>query len=194
MGRNDGYIRSKMILRLLIPLLLTVAAGCAKLEEPSKQENVTLGFPDVEIFQASINYTRGEMTRFKVKAPHLSRFEKIDLLLLEGGIEVDMFDSKGEHTGLLTAEKGEVLERKQHLLARGNVVVHADGGIVLYADSLYYNPETERVISDGFVIIVSPDDSLAGYGFSASPNLEDWEIKNTSGTTWRTPPDKGERR
>jgi len=179
---NRGGLTAGIV---IIILCIAIITGCAKLDPETSGLPVEESLPDVELFDASITYTQAGQTQFQVHAPHISQFETTDLLLLQGGIEVDLFNELGQHTALLTAEEGEVLEREQRLLAHGNVVVRADSGMVLYADTLYYDPKARRVKSDGFVIIVTDLDSLSGYGFSASPNLKDWEIKNTSGATWR---------
>jgi len=143
------------------------------------------GFPDQELFQATIRFTLEDRPRLVLIAPHLSRFEAQNLLIVDGGIEADMFDLEGRHAGKLTSDEGEVVEGVNRLIARGHVVVVSDSGTVLRGDEIEYNPDVGRILSDGFVTITSPTDSLSGYGFTAAPDLTDWEIKNTSGATWR---------
>ena len=96
-----------------------------------------------------------------------------------------IFNRQGERTGTLTADEGSVIEPKKSLKAHGNVIVRSETGLVLYADTLYYDPARDRVLSDGFVTMVSQQDSLSGYGFSAAPDLSDWEIRSPSGATRR---------
>ena len=57
--------------------------------------------------------------------------------------------------------------------------------MVLLADELYYEQNIDRVMSDGFVTVITQNDSLSGIGFSSAPDLSDWVVMNTSGTTWR---------
>ena len=166
-------------------LIIFVLIGCSNLEQNDSGESNQDGYPDVELFGGTISFTKEGLQQFLISAPHISRFERSNLMLFEGGLKADLFDKQGVHTAVLTSEAGEVFEKVQRLLARGNVIVRSDSGIVVYADTLYYNPDDKLVKSDGFVIMVSPDDSISGWGFSASPDLGDWEIINTSGTTWR---------
>lgn len=184
MGTDVKRIRQGVIRFTILVSVLTLC-GCAQLEESSSGSSTIEGFPDQELYSATIRFTQAGQPRFNVKAEQILRFEINDLILLRGNVEVDLFNGFGEHTALITADEGDVIEKDKQLIARGNVVVRSDSGMVLYADTLYYNRDVDRVISDGFVIMVSPQDSLAGYGFSAAPNLDDWEIKNTSGATWR---------
>ena len=163
--------------------VLCLLTGCAELEQPGGTSTETL--PDVELFDAEVSVTRGEMPLFTVNAPHISRFEQQQLMLFDGGIKVDFFDNEGNHNAVLTSDEGVVRENTNRLDARGNVVVKSDSGLVLLADSLYYEQDRDRVMSDGFVTVITESDSLSGVGFSSAPDLSDWVIFNSSGTTWR---------
>ncbi len=159
-------------------------SSCSDLEFQKIDKN-TDSPPDVELFGAKIYFSNADKKNFSLHAPHISRFDYSDQLLLDGGIKAQRYNSKGIETDWMTSTSGEVYEREQRIMAYGNVVVKSDSGIVLYADTLIYNPKIDKVISDGFVIIVTPTDSITGYGFSAASDLSNWEIKNTSGVTWR---------
>jgi len=165
-------------------ILIFICAGCSDLELQSVEDGYEKP-PDVELFGAKIYFSNADKIQLSLYAPHISRYENTDQLLLEGGIKAQRFNSAGKETDWLTSLSGEVFEREQRLMAYGNVVVQSDSGIVLYADTLTYDPKIDKVISDGFVIIVTQTDSISGYGFRAASDLSNWEIKNTSGVTWR---------
>lgn len=182
-----NLIITKMILQIVVLLLFGVLSGCSK-----KESNVPVvafeggtGFPDQELFQAVVRLTIEDRPRLTLVAPHMSRFESQSMLIVDGGIRADMFDTFGKHAGVLTSDEGEVVEGSNKLVARGHVIIVSDSGTVLRGDEIQYSPEVGRITSDGFVTITSPTDSLSGYGFTAAPDLTDWEIKNTSGATWR---------
>ncbi len=170
-------------MRPFLLLLVCIITGCTEIETLPEFDAVDL--PDLELFDAEVRISRASNTIFTVKAQHISKIEKLDVLILDGGVQVDFFDSEGGHTATMTSRQGEVLNREKLMKAIGNVVVKSDSGMVLLTEELYFDQESERVLSDQFVTIITDTDSLSGYGFSAAPNLEDWVIKNTSGTTWR---------
>ena len=143
------------------------------------------GLPDLELFKARVRVSREGLPRFTVRSAHIARIESHSMMLLDGGVEVDFYDGKGRHSAILTADEGEVLEKENRLYARGNVTVHSDSGMVLLARELYWDQQKGRVFSDGFVTVVTLTDSLSGYGFSSAPDLSDWVIQRSSGTTWR---------
>ena len=168
----------------LFSIFIWTFSGCSVNDiSQNKQDNT--GFPDAVLYEAIVTYTNANLKKFDVSAPEIQRFDTNDLLMLNGGIKVNFYDSFGRHSGILTADSGEVVESKQHLLARGNVIVHSDSGYSLYSDTLFYDPTAKQIRSDGFVTIIGPADSLSGYGFQASPDLSDWEIRNSGGVTRR---------
>lgn len=191
MGLGCQNIYRRVIVRITqlmwLAAILTIGSGCNRQENqlPVTTAGGEVGFPDQEMFQPVIRLTIDDKPRLTLVAKHLSRFEAQSLLLLDGGIKADVYDLDGKHKALLTAREGEVIEGVNSLLARGNVVVTSDSGIVLRGEEIRFDPAFGRIVSDGFVTITSPTDSLAGYGFNAAPDLTDWEIKNTSGATWR---------
>jgi len=163
---------------------LCLLTGCAELEQPPGAAS-TGTQPELELFGAEVRMTRGEKLLFTIHAPHISRFEPQQLMIFDGGIKVDFYDSEGKHNAIMTSDKGIVKESANRLDAKGNVIVKSDSGLVLLADSLYYVQDQDRVMSDGFVTVITESDSLSGFGFSSAPDLNDWVIFNSSGTTWR---------
>ena len=184
MGENIIRIR-KGLKYTGILILSLIFAGCVKLDAPTTESASTSGFPDQEFFGANIQISRAGIPRFAISAQYITRFEGIDLLLLKGDVEAHLYDENGFHSGVMTADEGDVIQKDMLMVARGNVIVRSDSGLVLYADTLYYNQDANQVVSNGFVTMVSQYDSLSGRGFSATPNLKNWEIKDTGGTTYR---------
>ena len=179
-------VRSEWKVALLAVAVL-IAAGCAKLEPqiPTTTEGSGAGFADQELFGATIRLTREALPRLTLKTPHLRRFDAQRLMILEDGVEGLFYDNFGNRKATLNSDKGEIVEGSNRLSAKGHVVVVSDSGVTLHAEELHYDQAVGRIESEGFVTVVSQYDSLAGYGFSSAPDLTDWEIKNTSGATWR---------
>lgn len=160
-------------------------AGCQPLAPLKESAGRQLGLPDQELYDATVRYFEAGRIRFTIRAPRIRRFEAGDLMLLDGGVTAEMFDADENRSALLTALEGSVVERDRYLQASGDVVVRSEGGMELRCDTLFYDSQTERVRSDGFVILVSSSDSLTGWGFSAAPDLSDWVIHRVSGETRR---------
>lgn len=181
--RRRSNLSGKTEYMIILSAVIALTTGCADIEPPGTGTGEDL--PDLELFSANVRYNRGEMPMFAIEAPHISRIEKEQIMLLEGGIKVDFFDKDGLHNAVLTSDEGTVREKTNVLTARGNVIVKSDSGLVLLADELFYEQDINRVLSDGFVTVITSNDSISGKGFSAAPDLSDWVIINPSGSTWR---------
>ncbi len=180
MGRSAKTIYRGVVFGLAVFLIWI---GCTTIDEPRTASDEPL--PELELFGATVRYSRGDKPVFTIQAPLISRHEREQKMLFSGGIVVDFFDREGQHNAVLTSDEGDVSEKENRLTARGNVVVRSDSGLVLLTEELYYIQKDDRVISDDFVTVITSNDSLTGVGFSAAPDLSDWVILNTSGTTWR---------
>ena len=170
-------------------LFIGMMIGCVQTEQPPvpMDQSTAERIPDQELYTATVRYDKTGQSRFTLQAARIVRFDALAKIEMDGGIQVDFFDPDGSHSAVLTAQKGEVLERENQMIARENVIVRSDSGFVLRTEYLFYDQLIDRVMSDSFVTITTPQDSLSGHGFNASPNLKDWIIENPSGTTWRRP-------
>ncbi len=187
MGLGVEGVRANLKTEYTLVIISLLLMGCSKSEPPlpTTDAGAGSGFADQELFGAVIRLTQEDLPRLTLRAPHLSRFDDKRLLDLEGGVQADFFDNFGRHRAVLTSETGEIIEGINRLTAKGHVVVKSDSGLVLRSEELHYEEAIGKIQSDGFVTMVSPQDSLSGYGFSSDPDLTNWEIKNSSGATWR---------
>jgi len=170
-----------------LALLTTTMIGCAKLDPPlpTMDDVAGAGYADQELYGAVIRLTQEDRPRMTLKTQRLRRYDAQRLMLLERGVHADFYDNNGLHRAVLTSDEGEIVEGSNRLSAKGHVVVTSDSGMVLKSEELHYDQAVGRIESDGFVTMTTPYDSLSGYGFTSAPDLTDWEIKNTSGATWR---------
>ena len=104
------------------------------------------------------------------------KYEKKDLTHARG-VHVDFFDKEGKHTSIMDADSGVIKERRQEFEALGNVVVVSDGGVKLETESLRWDPQKQRVVTDDFVKITKEGDVVYGYGLEADQKLENLKIK-----------------
>ncbi|MDP8238149.1 MAG: LPS export ABC transporter periplasmic protein LptC [Candidatus Hatepunaea meridiana] len=181
--KENIVTQGSLIHTIAIVVIICLFTGCTKIDTRESIQKESL--PELELFGSTVYVTRGQQSLFNIKAPHISRHESKQLMQFSGGIKVDFFDNDGNHSAVLTADEGDIYERTNRLEARGDVIVKSDSGMVLLADELYYTQDNDRVMSDGFVTVITDNDSLSGQGFSSASDLSDWVILNSSGTTWR---------
>ena len=106
--------------------------------------------------------------------------------MLDSSVTVDFFDSREQHTSVLTSEKAEINQASNDMKAMGNVVAVSDSGITLYSESLTWNSREEKLhTKDNIMVTTLETDTLYGVGFESDSDLKNWKILNPSGVTDR---------
>lgn len=174
----------KAIIIILINLLLS---ACGSEQDKSHDVVSNETFPDQESWDASMVITREGKTVGLLKAGHIKKYSKQNITLLSENIQVDFYNSDGQHTSVLTSEGGKMFDVKQDMIAYDNVVVVSDSGITLYTDTLIWDNKNQKVISEIPVKITTKEnDTFYGDSFISDANLENYELTNPRGKTSKT--------
>lgn len=74
-------------------------------------------------------------------------------------VDLDVFDEQGAVRADLTSVSGELDQRTNHMVARGNVVlvVKGENGRTIYTEELHYDPNQKQIWSDVKIRQVFPD-------------------------------------
>lgn len=174
--------------KLIVYTTLFLALGCSKLAE--EVESPAKGPPGEEtpyqeLWDTETTVTKMGVVQSRVKAHHVALFEEKGITQLDGGIQVDFYDERGNHTSVLMADRGVIFEKIQDMEAIGNVVVVSDSGMTLKTEKLRWNNRSRKIISDEFVTITTEVDTLYGVGFISDESLQNWEIRQPTGVTGR---------
>ena len=114
---------------------------------------------------------------------YVAKYSSQKHTILKDGVKVDFFNEKGEHTSVLTSKEGKVFDDRQDMIAIGDVVVISDNGSHLYSDELIWDNNKQKIISNVPVKITTETDTVFGDTFISDPDLINYEITNTHGTT-----------
>jgi LPS export ABC transporter protein LptC len=93
-------------------------------------------------------------------------------------LTVTFYDREGTVSSVLTAETGEADAKTRHLVARTNVVVETPEGYRLETETLRWDNERERILSDDPVRIRQGRNLYTGVGLVSDPELIEFEILN----------------
>lgn len=178
----------------ILLLLLGTLSGCGTHQEeatgtaPEEQPPVRGQMPDQESWEATIFLTREGRKMAEVWAGYMAVYNSRKRTLLKDSIHVDFFDNQGRHKSVLTAREGMIEHNTRNLVARGNVVVVSDSGIVLETEELKWNNFKQKIISDVEVKFYTPTDTLIGDSFISDADLKNYEIRNARGYSRRRVP------
>jgi len=169
---------------LILLSLLFVFFGCEN-APPEKVLTDSKQYPTQESWNTRLTLTHDGQKTAVMQAMHVRKFSNKKVTLLSDGLTIDFFDKDGRHSSVLTARGGEIKDVQQDMLAYGQVVVTSDSGAVLYSDTLRWDNKAQKIISEIPIKIITKTDTLYGDSFISGPNLENYDITNSRGSSKR---------
>jgi len=173
------------ILILLISLVTILNLSCAK----EKVEPIVVGkisseeIPDQESWNSTVFFSDSGKTRAILYAGNLKVYSKTKETLLDRNIKIDFYNEDGIKTTTLTSKRGRVDERTNNLYAIDSVVAKNDSGVVIRTDEMMWRDKDKKIVSDKFVTIDTPTESIEGYGFESDQHLQNYVIYNITYVT-----------
>jgi LPS export ABC transporter protein LptC len=166
-------IRFKNI--VLITLITLAIFGCSKTEYPREKE-APANIPDASLDDATIILSQDGKQEAVVDAKHIDRWETKDSTEATT-VNIVLFDSVGVEHSTLTAKRGVLRENSAKFTLFGDVVGVSKDSTILKTQSLYWNPETNKITTEDYVEIHRKNgDLIHGYGMVADRDLQNIEI------------------
>lgn len=176
----------KLISFVIILLLIFTAFHCTDFDDKDSADIVVDEFPDQESWNAKMYFTKDGNRRAVLDAGYIAKYNKEKITLLKEGVRVDFYDSDGNHKSILTSLEGKVFDQTQDMVATGNVVVKSDNGNHLYCEELFWDHKNQKIKSNVPVMITTKEDTLYGDSLISDPDLHNYEITNTHGSSQKT--------
>lgn len=150
---------------------------CAREDSVAVDSEKAGKLPDQEIWDFQAKSTVNGKLEALIRAGHMQRYSREDLMLFDSGVQVDFFDEAGEHASVLTSDRGEYNSQTEDVKAIGNVVVVSDSGVTMYTDELFYYRKTDQIISTTNVKVETEEGHiLYGVGFQSDAQMSKWQI------------------
>jgi LPS export ABC transporter protein LptC len=93
------------------------------------------------------------------------------------GMHVDFYNTAGDSIrSTLTAREGEIGDKQEDLVARGQVVVRTASGHTLETEELRWDRAGGKVVSKRFVRLTKGGSVLTGIGIESDPELRSYRI------------------
>lgn len=165
MRRRAGVARAGLVLLLLLAVVGGLGCDEDRTELPPGMEN----FPEQQTTDYHTRHTKGGVPVWELSGNVAERYPGEPTMNLTGVHMV--FFREGARDAVLTSDTGEVDQRTQATVARGNVVVITEEGRKLESEILHWDPERELIHTDAFVRFTDGDQVLTGYGLETDPDL-----------------------
>jgi LPS export ABC transporter protein LptC len=164
--------------------VIIILAGCSGDKvKPSINPSLNDGeIPTQESWDSVVFFSDSGKTKAVLHAGHMRVFEKSMETLLDKNMKLDFYNEEGQKTSTLTAKRGKVNDETKDLFAYDSVVVVSDSGTVINTDELMFRNKDKKIVSDKFVTITSPKETIKGYGFESDQALINYVIFNVTYT------------
>lgn len=171
---------------VLLIIAWMVSISCSDQDQRPPVES-SREFPESELYNSTIILSKEGIRNTVIKARYIAKYkEKKEAFARD--IEADLYDTTGQHTSYLTADSGWINEEAQEMEMMGHVVVINEEGVRLETESLRWDPDINKIVTDDFVRITRGEDILTGYGLRTDQNMENIEIlRNVKGRIKEVP-------
>ncbi len=134
---------------------------------------------DVEII-----YTEEGKVKAKIFAPQVRRNTKENPWTeFNAGLKLLTYNPETSQVeGELTANYGISHEKTELMIVRDNVQVTNVDNERIETEELFWDRKNEKVYTEKFVTITTPDEIIYGNGMDANENFTEWNIRNIKGT------------
>lgn len=98
-----------------------------------------------------------------------------------GRVTAFLFDTAGDTSATIRANRIRYYDRSRQFEARGAVVVDTREGRHLESETLFWNERSRRVRSPGFTRLTTPSEQVQGYDLVADENLDFYTLARVTG-------------
>lgn len=166
-------------------LIWSAFALCACENNIKEVEKVTAEKQHVQVEtsrKVEIVYSDSAILKAKLFSPLLRHFQTSSPYVeMSEGLNVDFYTKEGVIDSRLSAKYGIRYESRKLVELRNNVVVTNAKGERLDTEKLNWDESTQRLYSDKFVKITTPDKVIYGEGFESNQNFSKYKIFKIKG-------------
>lgn len=164
-----------------ISVLCLILNSCDDKFKPSKTDVSLADSPSQESWNSIVSFSDSGFTKAVLSAGHISVYSAKGYTLIDSGASVDFFKN-GEKVSVLTGKNGRINDKTKDIEIYDSVTVVNNEGSELKTQKLLWNNKTQKVSSDVFVSIKTPNEAIEGIGFESDQNLKNYKIYKVTGT------------
>lgn len=171
----------KLFFLIFSGLIICSFISCEDKFKPLQTTESIDDLPSQESWNSTVTFSDSGNVKAVLKAGHILVYSKKGFTLIDSGAVVDFYKD-GEITSTLSGEKGKINDKTKDIEIYDSVHVISKDGSELKTQKLLWTNLTQRVSSDLFVSIKTPNETIEGIGFESDQNLKNYKIFKVSGT------------
>jgi LPS export ABC transporter protein LptC len=165
----------------LMGILLCLTLSITSCREKVKTHPAVFTDDDVAIEigrDVEILYSDSAVVKVRVLGPLLHNYTAANdpKQVFVEGIDVTFYDNSGRQTSHLVAKKAVREQGKKMITARDSVVLTTVKKEILETEELVWDEKLERLSTQKFVKVTSPEEVIYGFGLEANQDFTYWKI------------------
>lgn len=170
-------------LKILISLLILFFFSFCSEQKIKPNVDLTIeeeNIPVQESWDSKIIFSENGIIKGILYTDHVQSFDKPKEKLLDG-VKIEFFNHLGIKTSQLTSKEGKIDDLTQDMYAIDSVVaINDSANVMLESDELMWRKKDEKIVTDKFVRITSPEEIIEGYGLVSDKQLKNYVIRNVT--------------
>ena len=178
---RSANIKFELLAALIAVVLFGMQACSSDKLEPPKTDIVNPdSIPSQESYGTTVTFSDSGKVKAILIAGRIRVYSKFNYTLIDSGAKVDFY-KEGIYSSTLTGRRGKIYDATKDVEVYDSVKLVSTDGSVLTTNKLLWMNKTQRIKSDEFVHIKTPNEDIQGYGFEADQNLKNYVIYKVSG-------------
>jgi len=130
-----------------------------------------------ESWNSTITFSDSGNIKAILWSGHLRKYDDKKETLIDENLKVDFYNPQQIKTTTLTSKRGRVDETTNNLFAIDSVIVFSDS-VTIRTEEMMWRNKDRKIISDKYVKVISPLETIEGYGFESDQSLKNYVIYN----------------
>ncbi|MGB9772249.1 MAG: LPS export ABC transporter periplasmic protein LptC [Candidatus Kapaibacteriota bacterium] len=169
----------------IILILIFLVFACAEEREKRFQNEVKIKLeqmPDEFAKDVVVEFLDSTLLKAKLWAKIGKVFYSRGETWLYDSLRVEFYKRNGKRQSVLTADSARINDKTKDMYAYGNVVVVADSPkTTLKTTFLEWRNRSQKLYSNEYIEITTPEEEIRGYGFESDLNLTNYKVYRVSG-------------
>lgn len=164
--------------------LLVMFSGCkedGKLGVASRIDPKRM--PSMSTVNVSTLISDSGITQYKIVSPLWNVYDEVDTPYwnFPKGIFLQKYDRQFNVIASVAADSARFFRLQNLWRLDGNVELHKEPGELFLTQQLFWDQRRNRLYSDSFIHIETPDRMLEGHGFESNDRLTTYSIRRPTG-------------
>ena len=177
-GRWSGVA---MAFAMAIPVLMSGCKEDGKLGVASKIDPKKM--PTMSTVNVATLISDSGITQYKIVSPLWNVYDEVDTPYwnFPKGIYLQKYDRKFNVIASVAADSAKFFRMQNLWKLDGNVELHKEPGELFLTQQLFWDQRKNKIYSDSFIHIETPERMLEGHGFESNDRLTKYSIRRPTG-------------